>query len=99
MKKIICIVLLILVITGVVGYFVYRSNITPKDTTNENKQNNETQLILKSKAEVIEQLKKGGVEAKYIGDKDGCWQFEGNNNQTYSYCLDDGILLGRDNTN
>lgn len=98
MKKFIYIGLLIIVI-GLGIFFFYRSNEPSKETKNESQEKQNTELILKTKKDVIAQLKEGGVNATYIGEENECWKFEGDNKRIYTYCLDDGILTAVDKTN
>lgn len=92
MKKIIFIVLLIIICIGI--YIFKNYNEPSKKAENETQDKRETEVapILKSKKEVIEHLKEGGVIVRYIGEENGCWHFEGDNTFKYTYCLDDGIL-------
>lgn len=93
-KKIVCSFILILgVLSVVIGTTLNLKK--PEIKQKQVKSNNiESGPILKTKEEVINQLKKGGVTATYIGEENKCWKFQGDNSVTYTYCLSDGTLKG-----
>ena len=93
-KKIVCSFILILgVLSVIIGITL---NLKKTETKQKQVKNNniESGPILKTKEEVINQLKKGGVTATYIGEENKCWKFQGDNSVTYTYCLSDGTLKG-----
>lgn len=93
-KKIVCSFILILgVLSVIIGITL---NLKKPETKQKQVKNNniESGPILKTKEEVINQLKKGGVTATYIGEENKCWKFQGDNSVTYTYCLSDGTLKG-----
>ena len=93
-KKIVCSFILILgVLSVIIGITLNlkKPEIKQKQVKNNNI---ESGPILKTKEEVINQLKKGGVTATYIGEENKCWKFQGDNSVTYTYCLSDGTLKG-----
>lgn len=93
-KKIVCSFILILgVLSVVIGTTLCLKK--PETKQKQVKNNNiESGPILKTKEEVINQLKKGGVTATYIGEENKCWKFQGDNSVTYTYCLSEGTLTG-----
>ena len=93
-KKIVCNFIFILgVLSVVIGTTLNLKK--PEIKQKQVKSNNiESGPILKTKEEVINQLKKGGVTATYIGEENKCWKFQGDNSVTYTYCLSDGTLKG-----
>ena len=93
-KKIVCSFILILgVLSVIIGITLNLKK--PEIKQKQVKSNNiESGPILKTKEEVINQLKKGGVTATYIGEENKCWKFQGDNSVTYTYCLSDGTLKG-----
>lgn len=93
-KKIVCSFILILgVLSVIIGITL---NLKKPETKQKQVKNNniESGPILKTKEEVINQLKKGGVTATYIGEENKCWKFQGDNSVTYTYCLSEGTLTG-----
>ena len=93
-KKIVCSFILILgVLSVIIGIIL---NLKKPETKQKQVKNNniESGPILKTKEEVINQLKKGGVTATYIGEENKCWKFQGDNSVTYTYCLSEGTLTG-----
>ena len=93
-KKIVCSFILILgVLSVIIGITL---NLKKPETKQKQVKNNniESGPILKTKEEVINQLKKGGVTATYIGEENKCWKFQGDNSVTYTYCLSEGTLKG-----
>ena len=93
-KKIVCSFILILgVLSVIIGitFNLKKPEIKQKQVKNNNI---ESGPILKTKEEVINQLKKGGVTATYIGEENKCWKFQGDNSVTYTYCLSEGTLTG-----
>ena len=93
-KKIVCSFILILgVLSVIIGITL---NLKKPETKQKRVKNNniESGPILKTKEEVINQLKKGGVTATYIGEENKCWKFQGDNSLTYTYCLSEGTLTG-----
>ena len=94
-KKIVCSFILILgVLSVVIGTTLWLKK-DPEIKQKQVKNNNiESGPILKTKEEVINQLKKGGVTATYIGEENKCWKFQGDNSVTYTYCLSEGTLKG-----